>query len=74
MSAMEQPAERSGRMTATESGVSMSAVSAMKCTPQKTTYLTGLSCERSVARRAAICESLRESPVTSAWRMISSVW
>ncbi len=36
MSAMEQPAFRSGRMTAWSSLVRMSADSAMKCTPQNT--------------------------------------
>ena len=36
MSAMEQPAFRSGRITVWWSSVSTSADSAMKCTPQKT--------------------------------------
>jgi hypothetical protein len=35
MSAIEQPAERSGQDHGDASGVSMSADSAMKCTPQK---------------------------------------
>jgi hypothetical protein len=70
MSAIEHPADRSGRITATCSGVSMSAVSAMKCTPQKITYLA--SC--SATFFAASCESFSESPVKSACRMTSSVW
>ena len=37
MSAMEQPAARSGRMTVWFDRLRMSAVSAMKWTPQKTT-------------------------------------
>ena len=36
MSAIEQPAARSGRITCCASEVRMSADSAMKCTPQKT--------------------------------------
>ena len=39
MSAIEQPAFRSGRMTCWPSRPSTSALSAMKCTPQKTMYL-----------------------------------
>ena len=38
MSAIEQPAPRSGRITLHDSAVRMSADSAMKCTPQKMTY------------------------------------
>src|SRR3954465_1799681 len=38
MSAIEQPAPRSGRITRTDSSVRMSALSAMKWTPQKMTY------------------------------------
>ena len=47
MSAMEQPALRSGRMTAWWSPVRMSADSAMKWTPQNTMY----SAPESAARR-----------------------
>lgn len=36
MSAIEQPAARSGRITFWSGAVKMSADSAMKCTPQKT--------------------------------------
>ena len=36
MSAIEQPAARFGRITACSGSESRSAVSAMKCTPQKT--------------------------------------
>jgi hypothetical protein len=36
ISAMEQPAVKSGRMTICSAAVRMSADSAMKCTPQKT--------------------------------------
>ena len=43
MSAMEQPALRSGRMTAWWSPVRMSADSAMKWTPQKTMNSAGES-------------------------------
>ena len=42
MSAILQPALRSGSRTVTLSGVTMSAVSAMKCTPAKITYSTSL--------------------------------
>ena len=62
MSAIEQPAERSGRITSTSSGVRMSAVSAMKWTPQKTMNFA----PRLGASAAAICESLRLSPMRSA--------
>jgi hypothetical protein len=59
MSAIEQPAARSGRI-AFWCGFDMkSATSAMKCTPQKTMYSASV-CE---ARR----ESLSESPVRSAY-------
>ena len=67
MSAIEQPAARSGRMTVCSSLVRMSADSAMKCTPQKTMY--GAS-----GRAAASRASLNESPVTSANSMTSSRW
>ena len=72
MSAIEQPAERSGRITLTESGVSMSAVSAMKCTPQNTTHFTGRSLGAPEASRAAVWLNFSESPMWSAWAMISS--
>jgi hypothetical protein len=70
MSAIEQPAERSGRTTLTSSGVSTSAVSAMKCTPQKTRN----SLPRRALSAAAIWLSFRLSPVRSAWRTTSSCW
>ncbi len=67
MSAIEQPAARSGRTTFWSSEVRMSADSAMKCTPQKTMYsASGLA--------AASLASLKESPVTSANSMTSSRW
>ena len=59
MSAMEQPAAMLGRITATSGGVRMSADSAMKCTPQKSTYAMP-SCA------AAWRASLKLSPVWSA--------
>jgi hypothetical protein len=62
MSAIEQPAERSGRITRTFSSVRMSAVSAMKCTPQKIDELA----PRFGASAAASCESFRLSPIRSA--------
>jgi predicted ArsR family transcriptional regulator len=67
MSAIEQPAARSGRITVCSSEVRMSADSAMKCTPQKTIH--GAS-----GRAAACWASLKESPVTSANSMTSSRW
>lgn len=67
MSAIEQPAARSGRTTFWPAPVRMSADSAMKCTPQKTM--------NSAPGRAAACwASLNESPVTSANWMTSSRW
>ncbi len=45
----------------------MSALSAMKCTPQNTMY-------SAVGFAAAIWASLKESPVTSANWMTSSRW
>ena len=67
MSAIEQPAARSGRITCWSSVVRMSALSAMKCTPQKTM--------NSASGCAAACwASLNESPVTSANSMTSSRW
>ena len=59
MSAIEQPALRSGRITRWWSPVRMSADSAMKCTPQNT-----MSVARSFS--AAHCASLNESPRRSA--------
>ena len=67
MSAIEQPAARSGRITAWSGPVRMSADSAMKCTPQNTTYSAS-------GRPAASRASLKESPVTSANSMTSSRW
>ena len=67
MSAIEQPAARSGSTTCWVSAVRMSALSAMKCTPQKT------MCSAS-GRAAASRASLNESPVTSANWMTSSRW
>ena len=58
MSAIEQPAARSGRIAIWLGLDRMSATSAMKCTPQNTMYSASV-CE---ARRA----SLSESPVRSA--------
>src|SRR5687768_17658076 len=59
MSAIEQPAARSGRITCWWSAVRMSADSAMKWTPQKTMNSAS-------GRAAASRASLKESPVTSA--------
>ena len=67
MSAIEQPAARSGSTTVWASAVRMSADSAMKCTPQKTTHSAS-------GRAAASLASLKESPVTSANSMTSSRW
>ena len=67
MSAIEQPAARSGRITCCAGEVRMSADSAMKCTPQNTTYSAS-------GRAAASRASLKESPVTSAKAMTSSRW
>ncbi len=67
MSAIEQPAARSGRMTCWALPVRMSADSAMKCTPQKTM-------NSAPGRAAASRASLKESPVTSANSMTSSRW
>ena len=61
MSAIEQPAPRSGRITFWSPGFRMSADSAMKWTPQKTMYSASGRSDASLA-------SLKESPVTSAWR------
>ncbi len=56
MSAIEQPAARSGRITCWWSARSTSALSAMKWTPQKTIV--------SASGRSAIrLASLKESPV-----------
>ena len=67
MSAIEQPAARSGRITFWSGVVKMSADSAMKCTPQKTMNSAS-------GRAAASRASLNESPVTSANWMTSSRW
>lgn len=67
MSAIEQPAARSGRITVCESPVRMSADSAMKWTPQKTTYCAAVL-------SAATRDRPNESPRTSAKRMTSSRW
>jgi len=52
--AIEQPAARSGRITFWAGPVRMSALSAMKCTPQKTIV--------SACAAAACWESPSESP------------
>ena len=67
MSAIEQPAARSGRTTCCVGAVRMSADSAMKCTPQNTMNSAS-------GRPAASRASLNESPVTSANWMTSSRW
>ena len=67
MSAMGQPAARSGRMTLWCGARRMSAASAMKCTPQKT--MNSASCWRAASR-----ESLSESPRKSANSMTLSRW
>ena len=67
MSAIEQPAFRSGRRTCWWSAVSTSADSAMKWTPQKTMNSASW-------RSAAIRESPKESPRASAQRITSSRW
>ncbi len=67
MSAIEQPAARSGRITFCAGEVRMSADSAMKWTPQKTMNSAS-------GRPAASRASLNESPVTSANWMTSSRW
>ena len=67
MSAIEQPAFKSGSRTCWCSEVSTSADSAMKWTPQNTT--------KSASRlSAAIRDSPNESPLASAHRMTSSRW
>src|SRR4051795_3137447 len=58
MSAMEQPALRSGRITRWWSPVSTSADSAMKCTPQNT---MSVAWSLSAAKRASLNESPRAS-------------
>ena len=70
MSAMLQPADRSGRITCTSSPVSVSAVSAMKCTPQNTIHFA----PRLGASAAAMRLSFSESPIRSACRITSSRW
>ena len=66
MSAIEQPAERSGRIATWCGPVRISATSAMKCTPQKTMY--------SASVRAASRDRPSESPVRSACRYTSARW
>ena len=67
MSAIEQPAARSGRITCWCGAQSTSALSAMKCTPQKT-MKSASGCA------AQCCERRYESPVTSANLITSSRW
>ena len=67
MSAMEQPALRSGSSTCWWGPVRTSADSAMKWTPQKTMYSAS-------SWPAAMRESPKESPLASAQRMTSSRW
>ncbi len=67
MSAIEQPAARSGSTTRCAAPVRMSALSAMKCTPQNTMNSAS-------GRAAASRASLNESPVTSANWITSSRW
>ena len=67
MSAMEQPAAGLGRITACCSVERMSAVSAMKCTPQNT-MVSASGCA------FACCASWNESPMKSACATISSRW
>ena len=67
MSAIEQPAARSGRTTFWCGARRMSALSAMKWTPQKTM--------NSALPRVAIARaSFSESPMKSANLMTSSRW
>ncbi len=67
MSAMEQPALRSGSSTFWRADVSTSADSAMKCTPQNTMNSAS-------SFSSANCASLNESPRASAHWMTSSRW
>ena len=67
MSAIEQPALRSGRSTCWCGPVSTSADSAMKWTPQNTMY-------SAVWLAAARRDSPNESPRESAHRITSSRW
>ena len=67
MSAMEQPALRSGRITCWWGAVSTSADSAMKWTPQKTMNSASVT-------PAAVRDSPKESPRASAQRITSSRW
>ena len=55
MSAIEQPAERFGSVTVCSGVERMSAVSAMKCTPQNTMWSTSGHC-------VAFLASWNESP------------
>ena len=67
MSAIEQPALRSGRITVWWGWRSTSADSAMKWTPQNTMAMAS-------ACVAASCESLKESPRKSANSITLSRW
>ena len=67
MSAIEQPAARLGRITAWSGRDRMSAVSAMKCTPQK--MMASAS-----GRVSAALASWKESPTKSAYSTTSSRW
>jgi hypothetical protein len=67
MSAIEQPAARLGRITCCSGRARMSAVSAMKWTPQKTMVsAAGLV--------SAALASWKESPTKSAYCTTSSRW
>jgi hypothetical protein len=66
MSAIAQPADRSGRIDTCSGREIMSATSAMKCTPQKTMY--------SALEAAAWRDSFNESPEKSACLNTSSRW
>ena len=67
MSAIEHPAAIFGSNTFWSGDVRMSAVSAIKWTPQKMIHLASFAA-------AAIFESLYESPVKSAYSITSSRW
>jgi hypothetical protein len=67
MSAIEQPAFKSGSTTTWCGWRSTSADSAMKCTPQNTMYAAS-------GREAASCASLNESPRKSANSITLSRW
>ena len=65
LSAREHPASRSG-MSTVRSGERILAVSAMKCTPQKTMTSASVA--------AALRDSSRESPVKWATSWIHGTW